>query len=229
MKKKVKLILLRHGKSVWNERNIFTGWVDIPLSVDGVTEAMEAGKKIKEIPVDVIFVSTLMRAQMTAFLAMLYHESKKVPVFIHPEGTKEGDWSTIYDAESKQTTIPTFQAWQLNERMYGELQGKNKAKTMEEFGKEQVKIWRRSYRTSPPNGESLSDTAERTLPYFKETIIPFLKEGKNVFISAHGNSLRSIVMDLDHLTEEQVLELEIPTGQPIIYEYQEGIFKKIVS
>lgn len=221
-----KLILMRHGKSLWNERGIFTGWVDIPLSEKGVEEAMNAGKELTDVPIDGIFVSALMRAQMTAFLAMLHHHSKKVPVFVHAEGTKEDKWSKIFDEDSKKETIPTISAWQLNERMYGELQGKNKQKTREEFGDNQVQIWRRSYATAPPKGESLKDTAERTLPYFKEKIIPLLDLGKNILISAHGNSLRSITMFIEDLSEEEIVKVEIPTGKPIIYNYENKKFGK---
>jgi len=123
--------------------------------------------------------------------------------------------------------IPVYNSWRLNERHYGDLQGLNKAETAKKFGDEQVKIWRRSYDVAPPKGESLKDTAARTLPYFKETILPSLKDNANIIVAAHGNSLRSIVMDLDNLTREQVLELNIPTGVPIVYEFDSGL--KILS
>lgn len=226
MGKKTKLILMRHGKSLWNEKNIFTGWVDIPLSEKGVTEAINAGKELADVPIDVIFVSDLMRAQMTAFLAMLHHGSKRVPVFVHEKGTKEEKWSKIYSEESVKETIPTYAAWQLNERMYGELQGQDKQKMREKVGAEQVQIWRRSFNIAPPHGESLEDTAKRTLPYFKEKIVPFLQEGKNVLISAHGNSLRSIVMFLDDLSPEEIVTLEIPTGKPIVYHFENNKYEK---
>lgn len=216
------LILLRHGESEWNKKNIFTGWIDIPLSEKGVEEALEAGRKIKDIPVDLIFTSTLIRGIMTAMLAMIVHSSKKVPVILHPGEGKLDEWGRCYDEESEGELIPVYRAWELNERMYGELQGKNKQKTREQFGDEQVKIWRRSFSTPPPNGESLEMTAGRTIPYFESKIVPQLAAGKNVLISAHGNSLRSIVMDLDDLSEEEVLNLEIPTGKPLIYTYKKG-------
>lgn len=220
------LILMRHGLSKWNKLNLFTGWVDIPLSQEGVDEAFAAGKLIKDIPIDIIYTSTLIRAQMTAMLSMIGHSSGKVPVIQHEgEGTLD-DWGKIYNETASKNTIPVYKAWQLNERMYGELQGLNKAETIEKFGAEQVKIWRRSYNVPPPNGESLEITAARSIPYFRENIIPHLKNGKNIFVSAHGNSLRSIIMDLDGLTKEQVLELELPTGLPVIYHYQDGKFIK---
>lgn len=222
------LILLRHGQSEWNKRNLFTGWVDIPLSVEGIEESLTAGQKMADMNFDVIFTSTLVRAQTTLFLAMTKNRSGKVPCLIHEENSKLLDWGTIYSDSTAADCIPVFAAWELNERMYGALQGLNKKETMEHFGEAQVKIWRRSYDTAPPEGESLSMTAERTLPYFHKRIVPYLKEGKNVLISAHGNSLRAIVMFIDKLTHEQVVSLEIPTGEPIRYRYREGVFHKEV-
>ncbi len=217
---------MRHGESKWNQLNQFTGWVDIPLSQKGIDEAIEGGKEIKDIPIDVIFMSTLIRSQMTAMLAMSQHSEGKVPVVIHGENKKLAEWGAIYSEEAKEKTIPCYVSWEINERMYGELQGYNKKKTAEKFGAEQVHIWRRSYSIAPPNGESLEMTAKRTIPYFENTIVPFLKDGKNVFVSAHGNSLRSIIMDLDGLNKEEVVALEIPTGKPIVYDFENGTFTK---
>lgn len=221
-----KLILMRHGESVWNKKNLFTGWVDVPLSEKGVQESIEGGKKIKDIPIDIIFMSTLIRAQTTGFLAMMQHSTKKTLVVQHEKG-KLSEWAEIYNNKTKEDIIPVYYSWHLNERMYGELQGNNKDEMRKKFGEEQVHIWRRSYDVAPPKGESLKDTAERTLPYFKETIFPYLNKNKNVFIAAHGNSLRSIVMFLDNLTKDEVLKLEIPTGAPIIYDYENNKWKKI--
>ncbi len=219
-----KLIMMRHGQSQWNKLNLFTGWVDIPLSREGIEESLKGGELIAEIPIDIIFVSSLIRAQMTAMLAMSLHSSDKVPVLMHSGDGKLEDWSKIYRPETEKECIPVIAAWELNERMYGELQGLNKAETIEKFGADQVKIWRRSYDTAPPSGESLAMTAARTLPYFNDVIEPYLNEGKNVFISAHGNSLRSIIMQIEGLTKEEVVGLEIATGVPIIYEYSKGRF-----
>lgn len=219
-----KLILLRHGQSTWNELNLFTGWVDVPLSTKGIEEAFAAGKLIRDIPIDCIITSTLIRAQMTAMLAMTMHSSGKVPVILHPGEGRLEEWAKIYSDKAKQQTIPVSCYWELNERMYGELQGLNKSETAKKFGDEQVKIWRRSYDIAPPNGESLEMTAQRSIPCFEEKIIPLLVKGWNVFISAHGNSLRSIIMDLEGLSKEQVVSLEIATGLPIIYNYAKGIF-----
>ena len=223
MAKLAKLIMMRHGESVWNKANLFTGWVDVPLSEKGVQEALDGGKKIADLPIDIIFVSALIRAKMTAMLAMVGHSSAKTPVFVSSQDSKEDpkfkDWAKIYSPEAQLATIPVFSAWELNERMYGELQGLNKAETKKKFGEEQVQIWRRSYEVPPPQGESLEMTAGRAIPYFKDMIFPHLKNGKNVFISAHGNSLRAIAMYLEELSKEQVVKLEIGTGVPIIYEY----------
>lgn len=221
-----KLIMMRHGESCWNKLNVFTGWVDVPLSEKGIEEALEGGKRIQDIPIDIIVTTTLVRAQMTAFLAMSRHRSGKVPVVMHPEDSRLREWGQIFCKTALKNTIPVIYCWELNERMYGELQGLNKAETAKKFGADQVKIWRRSFDTAPPEGESLAMTADRSIPYFKDKIIPFLKEGKNVFIAAHGNSLRSICMYLDNLTKEEVLHLEIATGAPIIYDYSKGNFTK---
>lgn len=223
-----KLILLRHGASAWNDMNLFTGWVDIPLSKKGIDESIEAGKKIADIPIDVIFVSSLIRASMTAMLAMSVHKSKKVPCVLHPGEGKLEEWAQVYSEETKKSCIPVVSAWQLNERMYGELQGMNKQETRKEFGDEQVQIWRRSYDVAPPGGESLEMTANRAIPYFEKEVVPYLKKGKNVFIAAHGNSLRAIIMKLDGLSKEKVVQLEIPTGLPIIYTFDKGTWTKSI-
>ena len=216
-----KLVLLRHGESVWNKKNVFTGWVDVPLSKNGVDEPLKAGKEIADIEFDVIYTSTLVRAMQTTMLCMLNNNSEKTPVVQHQQGDQQDQWSKIYDTDMQQAVIPVYTDWHLNERYYGELQGRNKAKTAEKYGAEQVHLWRRSYDIAPPNGECLKDTAGRTIPYFQEIIIPAL-ELHNVLVVAHGNSLRSIVMHLDNLSETEVLELEIATGVPLHYHYENG-------
>jgi 2,3-bisphosphoglycerate-dependent phosphoglycerate mutase len=220
------LILMRHGESIWNKQNLFTGWVDVPLSQKGIQEAIDAGKRICCDPIDVIFTSKLIRAQETLAIALAYYELNKFPVFLHEGEEKLEEWSKIYGEEAKNSAIPVYTAWQLNERMYGALQGLNKAETKAKFGDEQVQIWRRSYEGAPPEGESLEACASRTLPYFQETIVPFLKEGKNVLIAAHGNSLRSIIMMLENLSKEEVVNLELTLGEPLHYIYENGSFRK---
>jgi 2,3-bisphosphoglycerate-dependent phosphoglycerate mutase len=213
-----KLILMRHGESVWNQQNLFTGWVDIPMNQKGIEESIEGGKKIRDEPIDVVFTSALIRAQMTVALALLNHASGKVPVFQHPGEA----WSQIHSESTQKQTIPVFMASELNERMYGKLQGLNKAETAKKYGAEQVQLWRRSFDVAPPEGESLEMTAQRTWPYFQKKILPLLEKGQNVFIAAHGNSLRSILMHIQKLTPQEVVALEIATGEPMIYQYEKG-------
>jgi 2,3-bisphosphoglycerate-dependent phosphoglycerate mutase len=185
------LILLRHGESQWNLENRFTGWVDVPLSPRGEAEARAAGAKLRGRRIDHVYTSVLQRAIETARLALETAGIAGVPI--------------VRDAA-------------LNERMYGDLQGLNKAEAARRFGDEQVKLWRRSYDVRPPGGESLADTATRVLPYWGTRIRPDVLAGVNVFVVAHGNSLRALVMHLDALTPEQVIQLEIPTGAPLLYE-----------
>jgi 2,3-bisphosphoglycerate-dependent phosphoglycerate mutase len=185
------LILLRHGQSQWNLENRFTGWVDVPLSPKGEAEARAAGEKLRGHRIDKLYTSVLKRAIDTATLAL---EAAGIP------------------------TPPTERDAALNERMYGDLQGLNKAEAAKRWGAAQIKLWRRSYDVRPPGGESLADTAARVLPYWESHILPDLRAGKNVLVVAHGNSLRALVMYLDGLSREQVLELEIPTGVPLLYE-----------
>lgn len=218
------LILLRHGQSMWNAANLFTGWVDVPLSQTGIDEAINAGKQMADLDIDVIFTSTLIRAQQTVMLAMAQHHSKKTPIMQHQTQDKQQEWGEIFATNLNEDIIPTYIAWELNERYYGELQGKNKTETREQYGDEQVKIWRRSYDVAPPNGESLKMTAERTLPYFNEYVVPELEQGKNVLIGAHGNSLRSIIMEIEKLSPNEILALELATGVPRLYQYQNQQF-----
>ena len=185
------LILLRHGQSQWNLENRFTGWVDVPLSPKGEDEARAAGEKLRGRHIDNLYTSVLRRAVDTATLAL----------------------------EAAGTTVPvTERDAALNERMYGDLQGLNKAEAAKRFGDAQIKLWRRSYDVRPPGGESLADTAARVLPYWESHILPDLKAGRDVLVVAHGNSLRALVMHLDGLSHAEVLELEIPTGAPLLYE-----------
>ncbi|MEO8048689.1 MAG: 2,3-bisphosphoglycerate-dependent phosphoglycerate mutase [Nitrospirota bacterium] len=186
-----RLILLRHGESQWNLENRFTGWVDVPLSPRGIQEAKDAGEKLRSFTFNRAFTSVLARANETLRLVL---------------------------EAIGQTGIPIEKDKALNERMYGELQGLNKVETAKKYGDEQVKIWRRSYDVRPPGGESLKDTAERVLPYYEQTIKPHILHGDTILIAAHGNSLRALVMELEQLSREQVLELNIPTGAPLLYE-----------
>ena len=226
------LILMRHGQSMWNAANLFTGWVDVPLTNKGIEEAIAGGKEISSLPIDEVHVSTLIRAQMTAMLALAQHDSGKTPIFqysANEDSMSQNESRMVERAHSNDAgdnTIPVYVSWQLNERMYGDLQGLDKQETRDKYGDEQVHIWRRSYDVPPPNGESLELTAARTIPYLQSEITTSLAEGKNVFVAAHGNSLRSIVMSIENLSKEEVLNLEIPTGQPIVYEWSEGNWQR---
>jgi 2,3-bisphosphoglycerate-dependent phosphoglycerate mutase len=214
-----KLLLLRHGQSAWNKKNIFTGWIDIPLSLEGMQESIVAGKKISNYLIDVIYTSYLARSDMTAFLAMA--QTTQIPCVQH----SKIDIRYAQGADGH-SLVPLYKAEELNERMYGELQGKNKEQMKKEFGVDQVQLWRRSFDVSPPKGESLFATAQRTIPFFHKEIIPRLQKGETVLVVAHGNSLRSIVMDIEKLSKEAVIDLEIATGEVRVYEYLEGIFSR---
>lgn len=185
------LVIFRHGQSVWNLENKFTGWVDVELTPKGIDEAKNAGVKLKGYAFDYAYASDLKRAQNTLALAL--------------ETSGHAPLTPVHNKA-------------LNERMYGDLQGLDKTETANKYGEDQVKIWRRSFDIPPPNGESLKDTAERVIPYFESEIIPKLKAGKNVVIAAHGNSLRALIMYLEKMTPEQILEFEIGTAQPRLYE-----------
>ena len=187
------LILVRHGQSEWNEKNLFTGWKDPDLTSKGEVEAKEAGKSLNKLDIkyDLLFTSVLLRAKRTAQIIL---------------------------NELNQRDIRIIKDKAINERDYGNLSGLNKDEAREKWGEEQVHKWRRSYNIAPPGGESLKDTAERVLPYYRKKILPHVNERKNIIVAAHGNSLRALVMELDNLSPKEIVKLEIPTGIPIFYE-----------
>ena len=191
------LILVRHGQSEWNEQNLFTGWKDPGLTELGIKEAKNAGSLIsdKGIRFDEMFTSMLVRAQDTGAI--------------------------ILDSINQQN-IPITKNKALNERNYGSLAGLNKDDARKKWGEEQVHIWRRSFDIPPPEGESLKDTAERVLPYFHKYIMPKVIQGLNILVAAHGNSLRALIMELDLMSTEDIVKLEIPTGAPIQYEFNQN-------
>ncbi|WP_297456778.1 2,3-diphosphoglycerate-dependent phosphoglycerate mutase [Persephonella sp.] len=189
-----KLVLVRHGQSIWNLQNRFTGWIDVPLTEKGKEEAYKAGELLKDIRFDVAYTSMLTRAQETLRIIL----------------------------ETIGLAIPIIRDQALNERHYGALQGLNKDRAREKWGKEIVHLWRRSYDIPPPEGESLKDTAERTIPFLERAIMGDIKDGRDVLVVAHGNSLRSIVMYLEKLSPEEIIKVEIPTGTPIVYELDEN-------
>ena len=199
---KSKLVLVRHGQSEWNAKNLFTGWKDPKLTDLGIQEAIKAGDLLetRNLKFDLMFTSDLFRAQETGRLIL--------------EQMNHADIQVIKDQS-------------LNERNYGDLAGLNKDEAREKWGEEQVHIWRRSFDVPPPGGESLKNTAERVLPYFELAIMPKVKEGLNILVAAHGNSLRALVMELEKISSEEIVKLEIATGDPLTHEYSNGEFVRI--
>jgi 2,3-bisphosphoglycerate-dependent phosphoglycerate mutase len=199
---KSKLVLVRHGQSEWNAKNLFTGWKDPKLTDLGIQEAIRAGDLLetKNLKFDLMFTSDLFRAQETGRLIL---------------------------EQMNHTDIQVIKDQSLNERNYGDLAGLNKDEAREKWGDEQVHIWRRSFDVPPPGGESLKNTAERVLPYFELEIMPKVKEGLNILVAAHGNSLRALVMELEKISSEEIVKLEIATGDPLTYEYSDGEFVRI--
>ena len=200
---KSNLVLIRHGQSEWNKKNLFTGWKDPELTEQGIEEAIQAGNQLQQsnIKFDVMFTSDLFRAQETGRLIL---------------------------EQMNQTDIATIKDQSLNERNYGELAGLNKDDARKKWGEEQVHIWRRSFDVPPPGGESLKNTAERVLPYFESKILPEVIKGKNILIAAHGNSLRALVMKLEDISPDEIVKLEIATGDPLTYEISEGKIQRTI-
>jgi len=200
--KRRNLILVRHGQSEWNEKNLFTGWENPGLTKKGSDEAKNAGFLINQLDIkfDYLFTSALIRAQLTGSIIL--------------ENINQNDLTVIEDKS-------------LNERFYGNLQGLNKDECREKWGEEKVQMWRRSYDKGPPGGETLKETGERVLPYYLKEIFPLIIDGMNVIISAHGNSLRSLIKYLDNISDEDIVKLEIPTGAPIHYQFDES--GKVIS
>ena len=197
-----KLVLVRHGQSEWNAKNLFTGWKDPKLTDLGIQEAIRAGELLetRNLNFDLMFTSDLFRAQETGRLIL---------------------------EQINQKDIEIIQDQSLNERNYGDLAGLNKDEAREKWGEEQVHIWRRSFDVPPPGGESLKNTAERVLPYFEREIMPKVKKGLNILVAAHGNSLRALVMHLENISSEEIVKLEIATGDPLTYEYSNGDFVRV--
>ncbi|MCL4147604.1 UNVERIFIED_CONTAM: hypothetical protein GTU68_053123 [Idotea baltica] len=191
------LVLVRHGQSEWNLKNLFTGWKDPGLTEQGVAEAHKAGEQLRDLKLtfDLAFTSVLSRAQKTLDIIL---------------------------EELGQSGLETFKDQALNERDYGDLTGMNKDEARQQFGEDQVHVWRRSYDVPPPGGESLEMTAERVLPYYKAEILPRVLSGKRTIVAAHGNSLRALIMELENLTPEEILKRELGTGTPIIYRLDEN-------
>ncbi len=210
-----RLTLVRHGESVWNRQNRFTGWIDVSLSGHGVREAAQAGLLLQNEHFDVAFTSSLLRAQDTLYEILKYNRQCDTYMRVHEH---ESEWYEHFaptDEDLRELKI--YLSSKLNERYYGDLQGQNKYAVRHRFGAEQVHLWRRSYEVPPPNGESLKMTGERVVPYFLDHIAPRLRQGQSVLVSAHGNSLRALVMHIERMTPGEVIDFEIPTGTPYIY------------
>ena len=207
------LVLIRHGQSTWNAENRFTGWVDVPLAARGWQEAEAAGKLLADTAFDIAYTSHLQRAICTLHVVLRENRSGRNPIFLPAEGTTPREAYTPGEGE-----FPVlFNITALAERHYGDLQGLNKDQVREQHGEEQFRQWRRGFDTPPPNGESLKDTCDRVIPYYREHIHPRLVAGKTVLIAAHGNSLRALTKHLEGIADEDIVGLEIPTGTPIIY------------
>ena len=211
-----RLTLVRHGQSIWNLQNRFTGWIDVSLSRHGMEEAGRAAALLSEQRFDVAFTSALLRAQDTLYEILKHNFWCDQYLRVHESGS---DWYEHFVPDNgDRPELRIYVSDRLNERYYGDLQGMNKDKARERFGAEQVHLWRRSYDTPPPNGESLAMTADRALPYFHSRIVPRLQRGEHVLVSAHGNSLRAIIMHLEGMTPAQILHYELETGTPHIYD-----------
>lgn len=200
------LILLRHGQSQWNLENRFTGWFDVDLTEQGEAEAKKAGHLIKDIHLDRVYTSTLTRARRTAQLALTEAESAGADV----GDIKNGDGWKLTEHDD------------LRERDYGDLVGLNKAETAEKYGEEQVHLWRRGFEIKPPGGESLADVVERVRPYFESEIWPHVAAGENVLVAAHGNSLRAVLVIIGEYDAEDIPNIELPTGKPLVFDIEGG-------
>lgn len=204
------LIIMRHGQSQWNLENRFTGWEDVDLTPVGEEEAHLAGTLLKDVPIDAVFSSTLKRAQRTVEMAL----NSAAEAGADLSGLRDGNgWNITRDDA-------------LRERHYGDLVGLNKAETAEKYGDEQVHLWRRGFEVRPPNGESLADVVERVRPYYDAEIGPLVQSGKNLLISAHGNSLRALLLILSEYTADEIPGVELPTGRPLVFEFIDGIKQK---
>jgi len=224
-----RLFLVRHGQSVWNLQNRFTGWVDVSLSRQGMMEARQVAAALAGERFDVAFTSTLLRAQHSLYEILAQNRHCTQYVCVHERDSAWYQHRTRSEDDTNELKI--YVSEQLNERYYGDLQGLNKEWAGRHFGAEQVHLWRRSYDIPPPNGESLKMTAARTIPYYRERIVPHLRNGETVLISAHGNSLRSIIMHIEQMTPQQIIDYELATGAFHVYKFDDALhlLDKLIS
>lgn len=215
------LLLVRHGESRWNTANKFTGWVDVPLSDNGVREAIVLSKGLRKLSFDVVFTSHLERAHETVLVIL--SDQHYTGIFVHEREHK----GMRYAFKPREREIFVHTTWKLNERHYGLLQGMDKGMAAQEYGKDKVFFWRRSFTGRPPGGESLADVYKRVMPYFKKKILPKVKKNKNVLVVAHGNTLRAIIKHIDKISNKKIALLELKPGQPFIYKFEKGKLNKI--
>jgi len=221
----VKLIIVRHGESVWNLENRFTGAMDIPLSKKGKEESKKAGEVLKGQKIDIIFVSHMIRAMDTLYILLEHYEDHRTPIIYHYDDQHLLTKEHAQIEEGKELKI--IQSRAIDERYYGDLQGLNKDDCRKKYGEEQVHIWRRSFDVRPPGGESLKDTIRRVMPFYNKYIAQELKSGKNVLVVAHGNSLRAMIKHIETIPDADIPNYELGTGVPIVYEMDENL--KIIS
>ncbi|MBI2042401.1 MAG: histidine phosphatase family protein [Candidatus Nealsonbacteria bacterium] len=217
-----KLILLRHFKSQWNLENRFTGWTDVPLAKEDAGKISEISAFLSSAKIDIVYTSPLVRNMASCLLAL--EKTNKYPIFRH-FGGKMKEWGNFEELAS--AYLPVFVSEALNERYYGKLQGLDKEETMNKYGAEQVRLWRRSYDVAPPGGESLKDVYKRTIPFYQKNTENALKDGKNILIVASHNSLRAIIKYIERIADNDIINTEVPYAGLLGYEFRDGVYKKL--
>lgn len=217
------LVIVRHGQSRFNELNIFTGWLDVPLSEQGIKEAHNVANHCENFDYDAVFTSHLKRAHET--LSVILSKQKKIGVFQH-QSDKQYNISGDIDSKMNNKILSVYTNKALNERAYGTLQGKDKEKAAETYGESQVFKWRRGFSDRPPQGESLKDVYDRVVPYLNKTVIPRLESGETVLVVSHGNTLRALIKFLENIEDDKIPYVNLPLGHPLVYEYKDGNIKR---
>lgn len=220
------LVLVRHGESLFNKLNLFTGWVDVPLTKKGIQEARQVATHCQQFNYDSVFTSHLERAHETLLIILSYQQ--KIGVFQHSDEHLYNILKSMPAAIHKERILPIYTNRALNERLYGDLQGMNKKQAGEIYGASQVFKWRRGFKDRPPQGESLKDTYKRAVPYFKKMIVPRLKKGESILVVSHGNTLRTIIKHIENITDDKIPFIHLPLATPIVYAYNKSNhFKRI--
>lgn len=223
-KPKGTLVLVRHGESRFNEMNLFTGWLDIPLTEKGIDEARSVARHCEKFDYDAVFTSHLERARET--LVIILSDQERIGIFHHSENERYDIPEDVRPLISE-SILPVYSNESLNERSYGLLQGMDKKKVADTYGDDQVLKWRRGFLDTPPGGESLKDVYDRSLKYFQETIMPRLEIGETNLIVAHGNTLRALIKFLDNIDDNKISFIDLPFGEPLVYEYEQGVFERV--